>query len=113
MCIAVNTLVLAMEYDGMPNSYANALDVINLILTIMFILEMVSKVIGMGFEEYSKDRFNMFDATVVILSIVEPADAARRKRRHQREHLPGPPVEVAARFDVEDVHRAILAGRAG
>ena len=76
VCIAVNTLVLAMEYDGMPNSYANALDVINLILTIMFILEMVSKVIGMGFEEYSKDRFNMFDATVVILSIVELALSA-------------------------------------
>ena len=75
-CIAVNTLVLAMEYDGMPSSYAKGLDVVNLILTISFILEMVTKVIGMGFEEYAKDRFNLFDAAVVIMSIVELALSA-------------------------------------
>ena len=75
-CIAVNTLVLSMEYNGMPSSYAKGLDVVNLILTIAFILEMATKVIGMGFEEYAKDRFNLFDAAVVIMSIVELALSA-------------------------------------
>ena len=60
----------------MPSSYAKGLDVVNLILTVAFILEMATKVIGMGFEEYAKDRFNLFDAAVVIMSIVELALSA-------------------------------------
>ena len=55
-CIAVNTLVLAMEHARMPSSHAKGSDVVN--PTDTCLLEMVTKVIGMGFEEYAKDRFN-------------------------------------------------------
>ena len=38
-----------------------------------FILRRYMKVIGMGASEYGRDRFNLFDAAVVLLSIVEMA----------------------------------------
>ena len=71
--ILVNTIVLAMEYDGMPKDYAAGLSVVNLILSISFILEMVLKILGLGFTEYGRDRFNLFDAVVVFISIIELA----------------------------------------
>ena len=73
--ILVNTLVLAMEYDGMPKTYGDTLATINLVLTIAFIVEMVFKVLGLGPRKYVQDSFNIFDAVVVIMSIVELAMA--------------------------------------
>ena len=45
--------------------------ILNNIFTYCFILEMVIKLIGLGFREYSRDSFNIFDAIVVVLSIVD------------------------------------------
>jgi len=73
--IIVNTLILSMEYSGMPADYARALEICNLVLTISFILELVLKVGGLGFNEYAADRFNLFDAAVVLISIIELAAA--------------------------------------
>ena len=75
MLIIVNTLLLSMEYSGMPADYARALEICNLVLTISFIIELVLKVGGLGFEEYAADRFNLFDAAVVLISIIELAAA--------------------------------------
>lgn len=69
--ILVNTLVLSMEYDGMSKGYADSLSVVNLILSIAFILEMVLKILALGFTEYGRDRFNLFDAVVVLISTIE------------------------------------------
>ena len=73
--ILINTLVLAMEYDGMPKDYEDTLATINLVLTIAFIVEMVFKVLGLGPKKYVQDNFNIFDALVVFMSIVELAMA--------------------------------------
>ena len=75
MLIIVNTLLLSMEYSGMPADYARALEICNLVLTISFIIELVLKVGGLGFNEYAADRFNLFDAAVVLISIIELAAA--------------------------------------
>jgi len=37
----------------------------------VFIVEMVIKLIGMGIRDYSADNFNIFDGTVVMISIIE------------------------------------------
>uniref|UniRef100_A0A7S0CQF9 Voltage-gated ion channel superfamily n=1 Tax=Micromonas pusilla TaxID=38833 RepID=A0A7S0CQF9_MICPS len=73
--IVVNTLILSMEYAGMPADYAKALEICNLVLTIAFILELALKLGGLGFNEYAADRFNLFDAAVVLISIIELAAA--------------------------------------
>lgn len=40
-------------------------------LSYIFIVEMVIKVVGMGIKEYTSDSFNIFDGTIVFISIVE------------------------------------------
>jgi hypothetical protein len=36
---------------------------------------MVGKLVGLGFKEYAEDSFNLFDCTVVVISLVESAIA--------------------------------------
>lgn len=43
----------------------------NNILSWIFFGEMVVKLIGLGFKEYAQDSFNLFDCTVVCISLVE------------------------------------------
>ena len=69
--ILANTFALAMEYDGMSESYADDLELVNFSFTVVFMLEMVLKLIGFGFKEYIIDKFNRFDASIVIVSAVE------------------------------------------
>ena len=73
--ILLNTVILAVEYDGMSESTTDALDQVNIGFAIFFIVEMVVKVLGLGLKEYAADRFNLFDAFVVGLSIIELASA--------------------------------------
>ena len=53
----------------MPADYARALEICNLVLTIAFIVELL-KLGGLGFNSMP-DRFNLFDAAVVLISIIE------------------------------------------
>ncbi|XRB04885.1 voltage-dependent calcium channel L type [Pycnococcus provasolii] len=69
--IILNTLFLSMEYHGMSKTFRTVLDNMNLVLTILFALEAALKILGLGINEYIKDRFNCFDVVVVIISIVE------------------------------------------
>ena len=73
--ILINTLVLAMEFEGMSDAYAAVLSGFNLALTISFMVEMVLKIAGLGPREYVGDSFNIFDAVVVLISIIELAMA--------------------------------------
>ena len=70
-CILLNTLVLAMEYDGMSSAYESGLSAVNVALTVAFAAELLVKLLGLGIEEYFRDAFNTFDALVVLISLVE------------------------------------------
>ena len=70
--VFLNTLVMAL--DGLlPESVSFEIQVINLVFTSIFIIELVLKLIGYGIKNYFKDAFNVFDAFVVSLSLVELA----------------------------------------
>lgn len=36
-----------------------------------FVVEMIIKLFGLGFEEYARDSFNLFDAFIVVISMVD------------------------------------------
>ena len=36
-----------------------------------FFLEMILKLMGLGFKEYARDSFNLFDAILVVVSLIE------------------------------------------
>lgn len=71
LLIIANTITLALDAYPIDKDTANNLDMSNLIFTAGFVLEMVLKIAGMGIREYVRDNFNNFDATIVILSLVE------------------------------------------
>lgn len=40
-------------------------------LTILFVFEMVLKIMGLGIREYVRDGFNIFDAVIIIIGLLE------------------------------------------
>jgi len=71
LLIIANTVVLAQDEFPMEERKARVLEIINEFFSWCFFSEMVIKLIGLGFKEYSKDHFNLFDATIVVMSLTE------------------------------------------
>ena len=55
-----------------------ACDRANEILTCIFTLEMLIKLLGLGIKEYVKDGFNDFDAIIVVFGILEFANVGNK-----------------------------------
>ena len=45
----------------------------NFIFAFIFFIEMVAKILGLGLKGYFKDKFNVFDFVVVIMSSIDVA----------------------------------------
>ena len=43
----------------------------NLVLTMFFVVEMILKIFGFGIRDYIRDGFNIFDAIIIILGLLE------------------------------------------
>ena len=71
LLIIANTVILATDSYPQVKSVASVAEILNTIFTYCFVAEMVIKLIGLGSREYARDSFNLFDASIVILSIVE------------------------------------------
>ena len=56
---------------GESPTYASVLNMANMVFTGFFCIEMAMKLFALQFFEYLSDAFNIFDAVVVILSVVE------------------------------------------
>jgi hypothetical protein len=71
MLILVNTVVLAI--DDFPQSVKKerTLAIFNEVFTWAFFVEMLMKMIGLGIKNYVRDNFNLFDAIVVMLSLLD------------------------------------------
>lgn len=72
LIIVWNTIVLAMsKYPEWEEGTTNTLKSFNLVFNIIFTFEMVAKLIGFGVRSYAADPMNLFDAAIVIISLVE------------------------------------------
>ena len=76
--IILNTIVLAADHYPMDITAEFTLEIINFILTVLFSIEMIVKLLGLGVKQYVKDGFNTFDAVVVVASWAELAFAPPR-----------------------------------
>ena len=69
--IILNTVVLGFDsYPRNPERQEIA-EAINDIVIWFFVIEMIIKLIGLGFKEYARDSFNVFDAVLVIISLID------------------------------------------
>jgi len=71
--ILTNTIVLSMDEYPIRKERVQTLELVNDIMSYFFAAEMAMKLIGLGFLGYSKDKFNLFDAVIVIFSMIELA----------------------------------------
>jgi hypothetical protein len=69
--IVINTIILASTYFPENDLARAAFVYINYILTGVFTAEMLTKIIAFGIINYVKNPWNQFDATIVIVSLVE------------------------------------------
>ena len=69
--IIANTVVLALEKFPEEEQKTMIANILNDVFTVAFLIEMVIKLLGLGFKEYSRDSFNLFDAFIVVVSLVD------------------------------------------
>ena len=69
--IVLNTVVMAIESYPEDPTIAGISYALNLLFTFIFVVEMIIKMIGLGLRGYCSDGFNIFDGTVVTISLVE------------------------------------------
>ena len=71
LLIIANTVVLALDKYPEDPQEKKISEILNEVFTWAFVIEMVIKLFGLGFKDYAKDSFNLFDALIVVLSIVD------------------------------------------
>ena len=71
LVVITNAVIMALDRYPEPLSSAKLLDLLNQVFSWIFLIEMIVKILGIGFREYVRDRFNLFDAFIVILSLVD------------------------------------------
>ena len=69
--VLFNCCVLGYEHYGMDPDTKSILETLNLMCTIIFVIEMILKVFALTFSGYLEDAFNKFDGFIVFLSLVE------------------------------------------
>ena len=69
--IILNTITLAQDRYPIDTSSEAFMESLNLVFFAIFLLEMIVKMIGLGFKLYIKENFNIFDCIIVLISTVD------------------------------------------
>lgn len=64
-------VVLALDHYPVDHATVSLSEKLNFCLTIFFAFEMTAKLLAIGPRWYARDRMNVFDAVVVIISVAE------------------------------------------
>ncbi|XP_065438807.1 voltage-dependent L-type calcium channel subunit alpha-1C isoform X27 [Chrysemys picta bellii] len=71
--ILLNTICLAMQHYGQSCPFKQAMNILNMLFTGLFTVEMILKLIAFKPKHYFCDAWNTFDALIVVGSIVDIA----------------------------------------
>ncbi len=71
MLVLGNSLILSLDaYDNKPSTI-EFLVWANKSFTVIFSIEMILKLCGLGVKDYLRDEYNLFDGMLVIISVVD------------------------------------------
>ncbi len=73
LCIIINTVLLALDRHPTPEAESRIFNYFNIFFTFFFTFETGIKLFGLAPSEFVQDKYNIFDAIVVIISIMELA----------------------------------------
>ncbi|XP_051789747.1 voltage-dependent L-type calcium channel subunit alpha-1D-like isoform X2 [Erpetoichthys calabaricus] len=71
--ILLNTITLAMQHYNQSQAFNYAMDILNMVFTGLFTVEMVLKITAFKPKHYFCDAWNTFDALIVVGSVVDIA----------------------------------------
>ncbi|XP_060766229.1 calcium channel, voltage-dependent, L type, alpha 1D subunit, a [Neoarius graeffei] len=71
--IMLNTICLAVQHYGQSQTFNYVMDILNMMFTSVFTVEMVLKLIAFKPKHYFTDAWNTFDALIVVGSVVDIA----------------------------------------
>lgn len=66
----LNTFVLMLKWYRQKTAVENSLEVLNILFTIIFCLEAVIRLSAIGFQNYFKDNWNIFDFIIALGSLI-------------------------------------------
>ncbi|XP_035529293.1 voltage-dependent L-type calcium channel subunit alpha-1C isoform X2 [Morone saxatilis] len=69
--ILLNTICLAMQHHGQTTDFNDAMNILNMLFTGLFTVEMILKLIAFKPRGYFSDPWNVFDFLIVIGSIID------------------------------------------
>ncbi|KAG7222210.1 hypothetical protein INR49_016624 [Caranx melampygus] len=69
--ILLNTICLAMQHHGQTPKFNDAMNILNMLFTGLFTVEMILKLIAFKPRGYFSDPWNVFDFLIVIGSIID------------------------------------------
>ena len=69
--ILLNSVLMASEMYNQSETLGNIQYFGNVVFTVLFTIEMLMSMIGLGLKGYFSDGFYCFDCVVVVLSLVE------------------------------------------
>eukprot|EP00756_Hemistasia_phaeocysticola_P019247 Hpha_TRINITY_DN15647_c4_g2::TRINITY_DN15647_c4_g2_i1::g.101185::m.101185/K04838/SCN5A; voltage-gated sodium channel type V alpha len=69
--ILLNTLFMAIEHRGQDDAMTTTLEYSNFVFTGVFALESLLKIYALTWDEFVSDRFNVFDAVVALIALVD------------------------------------------
>lgn len=69
--IFANTITLALYRHDQSDAQTRVLLICDVAFIWIFALEMIAKIVGLGFTSYIKDKFNVFDTIIVIIGAVD------------------------------------------
>lgn len=69
--VLLNTIILSIDHYGLSTEGRSLLNLFNFILTIIFSAEVFLKIIANGPVSFARDKLNLYDLCIVILSILE------------------------------------------
>lgn len=71
LMIITNTVLMASYNYNISDAQADLIEIFDVFIDVSFFLEMVFKVLGLGFRNYLQDRWNVFDAIIVMVSRID------------------------------------------
>ncbi|KAL4622587.1 voltage-dependent L-type calcium channel subunit alpha-1D-like [Arapaima gigas] len=69
--ILLNTVTLAVQHYEQSKLFSSVMDILNMIFTCLFTVEMILKLLALRLRHYFMDAWNSFDALIVVGSVLD------------------------------------------
>ncbi|KAL2103467.1 hypothetical protein ACEWY4_000335 [Coilia grayii] len=69
--ILLNTVTLAVQHYEQSKTFSYIMDILNMVFTGLFTVEMILKLLALNLRHYFMDAWNSFDALIVVGSVVD------------------------------------------